>query len=197
MHAIVPITSNSTCVRARVRACVCAMSGHRNTWSHGPVRMLWEGLTMPRGMVFRRFDVQIHDKSDMTHACTHARTHARTHAYTHTRTHACTHARTRARMHACMHARMHARTHAGTHACTRARARTHASNGLYFASINIPTSRAALRIHFDIGVVPKTTPTIRSQNRNAKSEPRQSGLTLCVPVSWPEFGLQKRPCFEA
>lgn len=42
---------------------------------------------------------------------------------------------------------------------------------------------------------PKNKPTKRARIGNAKSEPRQSGLTLCVPVSWPEFGLQKRAGF--
>ena len=36
----------------------------------------------------------------------------------------------------------------------------------------------------------------RPRNRNTKSEPRLSGLTFCVPILWPHFGLIYRTAVE-
>ena len=41
-----------------------------------------------------------------------------------------------------------------------------------------------------------SAPTIRAKICNAKSEPRQSGLTLCVHVLWPDVGPQKKTMFS-
>ena len=69
------------------------------------------------------------------------------------------------------------------------------SSGRRFASISMPNNRTGFQTHIDTGIGPKNKATIRAKNWNTKSELRQSRLTLCVPVSGPEFGLKKGTTF--
>ena len=69
------------------------------------------------------------------------------------------------------------------------------ASGPHFASMNMPHNKAVFQTFIGIRLGLKNKPAMRARIRNAKCEPRQSGLTLCVPVSWPECGLQKKTTF--
>ena len=73
--------------------------------------------------------------------------------------------------------------------------RSHSFSDSQFGSAITTNTRATFWMRMLITPGAKNKPTFRPRIRNAKSEPRQSGLTLCVPVSGPDTGHKKRTVF--